>query len=651
MTRGSRDARIAIAALAALFFLVLPSAAFGQVQTVTANVFTDDAPSANITAASCTPDHCTLREALWPVAPARIVQLLPGRYELAQNEPLGVNGVKTINGRGATIDANGLSAAVAIVEGADAIINDVTITGGNADAGQSTPQSGGGIGTDVGTTLTLNRSTVAGNRAGAKGGGIFNGANNALVISNSTISGNTVGTAGTGGDGAGIYSGSGSDLTIVNSTISGNQTVTGRRAKGAGIAALGSLDLQHVTIAANVAPSTVGSGSSLAIAPSKLSADTASVRNTIVVADTGAACHIDPNRTRTGTNNLSDDTSCGFTAAGDKQGVNALLGPLRNNGGATRTHALSAASPAIGGAGPATCARADQRGVARPQGGTCDIGATEYVAPVLTVVTNVVNDHGFSDGPEEFRVQVHSGVSNVAANPRPGSPGTAFTLKPGGYVVTVDARRGYTFTVGGACLPDGRVTLAENQRATCRIVANDPSPQAGLDVNALPKSGIVRIKLPGSERFRRLREGEQLPNGTIVDTRKGRITLIAAADQVGNTATADFYGGIFRIKQSKGNRPTTTLRLVEALACSRPGQANAAATRKRKRRLWGNGSGRFRTRGRHSAATVVGTKWLVEDRCTSTLTRVVRGRVSVRDFVKKKTVIVRKGKRYVARAR
>jgi hypothetical protein len=46
---------------------------------------------------------------------------------------------------------------------------------------------------------------------------------------------------------------------------------------------------------------------------------------------------------------------------------------------------------------------------------------------------------------------------------------------------------------------------------------------------------------------------------------------------------------------------------------------------------------------------VRGTQWLVEDRCTSTLTRVVRGRVAVRDLVKKKTIIVRRGKRYIAR--
>ena len=47
----------------------------------------------------------------------------------------------------------------------------------------------------------------------------------------------------------------------------------------------------------------------------------------------------------------------------------------------------------------------------------------------------------------------------------------------------------------------------------------------------------------------------------------------------------------------------------------------------------------------------VGTRWLVEDRCTSTLTCVAKGRVSVRDFVKKKTVTVRAGKKNVARAK
>jgi ferric-dicitrate binding protein FerR (iron transport regulator) len=92
------------------------------------------------------------------------------------------------------------------------------------------------------------------------------------------------------------------------------------------------------------------------------------------------------------------------------------------------------------------------------------------------------------------------------------------------------------------------------------------------------------------------------------------------------------------------------LTLVEKLSCG-GGKASVAAAKKKKRRLWGDGKGSFQTKGTHSAATVVGTKWMVEDRCDSTLTKVARGKVSVRDFAKKKTVIVRAGKTYVAKAR
>jgi CSLREA domain-containing protein len=172
-----------------------------------------------------------------------------------------------------------------------------------------------------------------------------------------------------------------------------------------------------------------------------------------------------------------------------------------------------------------------------------------------------------------------------------------------------------------------------------------PPPEAGKEVNAVPKSGTIRVKVAGSNRFVELEEGQQIPVGSTVDTTKGRVTIEAAGGQ-----TADFYDGVFRLTQGKGAKPLTTLTLVEALSCPKAGRAVAAA-KKKKRRLWGDGDGKFQTKGKHSAATVVGTRWLVEDKCDQTLTRVVRGRVSVRDFVKKKTVIVRAGKKYVARAK
>jgi FG-GAP-like repeat len=177
-----------------------------------------------------------------------------------------------------------------------------------------------------------------------------------------------------------------------------------------------------------------------------------------------------------------------------------------------------------------------------------------------------------------------------------------------------------------------------------------PPPVAGKSVNVEPVSGKVRIKRPGSERYVTLTAEAQIPVGSSIDTRRGRVAITAAQGR-GRTASADFFDGLFKLTQTKGSKPVTTLALTERLSCPRKASATAAAKKKKKRRLWGDGSGKFRTKGKHSAATVVGTKWLVEDRCKSTLTRVVRGRVSVRDFAKKKTVIVRAGKRYTARAK
>jgi len=82
------------------------------------------------------------------------------------------------------------------------------------------------------------------------------------------------------------------------------------------------------------------------------------------------------------------------------------------------------------------------------------------------------------------------------------------------------------------------------------------------------------------------------------------------------------------------------------------GDATAAGLSRRTiRRVSANARGRFRTRGRNSSATVRGTKWDVIDRCDGTLTKVSRGRVVVRDFRRKRNVLVRAGKSYLAKAR
>ncbi len=87
-------------------------------------------------------------------------------------------------------------------------------------------------------------------------------------------------------------------------------------------------------------------------------------------------------------------------------------------------------------------------------------------------------------------------------------------------------------------------------------------------------------------------------------------------------------------------------------ASHRAGSRTASASRSRKvRRLWGRDSGgRFRSHGRHSHATVRGTRWLTVDRCDGTLTRVTDGSVVVRDLRRNRNVLVRAGHSYLARA-
>ena len=133
------------------------------------------------------------------------------------------------------------------------------------------------------------------------------------------------------------------------------------------------------------------------------------------------------------------------------------------------------------------CTGTDQRGIPRPQGGTCDIGAFEYVAPRLTVTTTVINNDGGEDQPADFSVRVTAAGADVAGSPQPGSAtGTTYTLVPGGFRVSADGPNLYALTIGGACTAAGDVSLSENQAVTCTVTANDRQPRAGREVGSDP---------------------------------------------------------------------------------------------------------------------------------------------------------------------
>ena len=178
--------------------------------------------------------------------------------------------------------------------------------------------------------------------------------------------------------------------------------------------------------------------------------------------------------------------------------------------------------------------------------------------------------------------------------------------------------------------------------------AAPPPPVVGKTVNAAVRAGKVRFRLPGQTGFVELTAPQQVPIGTTFDTTAGRVTLTSAADANGATQHAWFYEGTFTIGQTTGSQPLTTLTLAGALPECGKG-ARAAATTRKQRHLWGDGKGSFRTAGKYSSATVRGTKWLVKDSCAGTLTRVVRGTVTVRDKVRAKTVVVAAGKSYLAK--
>lgn len=187
-------------------------------------------------------------------------------------------------------------------------------------------------------------------------------------------------------------------------------------------------------------------------------------------------------------------------------------------------------------------------------------------------------------------------------------------------------------------------------------------PVAGKSFNADPVRGKVYYKCRGDHSRQRLTNTVSLKMGCLIDARRGRLNIISAANGSStNTKSALFFDGQFKVRERRSSRPVTELRLAGKLSnCS--GHASAAGRqardarrhrRRRGRRLWGRGRGRFRTRGRHSTATVRGTTWLVYDRCDgSTYNKVTRGTVTVRDLVRHKTVRIRKGHRvYIARPR
>jgi hypothetical protein len=294
----------------------------------------------------------------------------------------------TLDGHGFTITQT-CESNVIIQDGAGALtVRNVTITGGN------TGGSGGGVFAQG--DLTVEGSVISNNRADQFGGGLVT--NGVLVVRSSSVVSNGSGEGGGGIQGhldvtvldsdvsdnlnGGIATSpdASATLTVINTTVNHN-TLAGL---GGGIFSGGNATLVYVTVTDNSANDAFAS----------LDVGLLSSFGSVVTNSAGAGnCLVDPASVSLGYN-FSDDDTCLFTAPTDRQGAgDPLLGPLASNGGPTQTRLPQPGSPLLDAIPAAACApdvTTDQRGVIRPQGGSCDIGAVEVEvvtpAPVAPIV-------------------------------------------------------------------------------------------------------------------------------------------------------------------------------------------------------------------------------------------------------------------------
>jgi hypothetical protein len=262
-----------------------------------------------------------------------------------------------------------------------AVLDGFTIIAGNANDISGPNGSGGGMYNDA-SNPALTNITFIGNSAGY-GGGMYNH-NSYPTLTNVTFSGNSAIT-----EGGGMMNFAGSNPELTNVTFSGNTAPL-----GGGMSNLlsSSPTLTNVTFSGNSATQ-VGGGieNYLDCSPtltnvtfSSNSSDrgggmynvesSPTIRNTILWGNTSQIYNYD-----TGSSPIVSDS---VVQGGYASGTNIIttdpkLGALGDYGGLTLTIPLLAGSSAVDTGNDSICPTTDQRGVARPQGSQCDIGAYE----------------------------------------------------------------------------------------------------------------------------------------------------------------------------------------------------------------------------------------------------------------------------------
>ena len=279
---------------------------------------------------------------------------------LANTGSISVLGSFTIDGNTSTVEGGGVrNDGVAYLDNT------------NPPTPPGPPTGGGTISTNHGTSgggvyntalISLQNVALDGNGSTADGGAVWN--NGSLDVTNGTIS-----RSAASGNGAGMWNDG--VTTLTNVTLASNRTSAGT---GGGVWNDGSVLLDSSTVTGNGAQAGGGTSND--------AFGSVEVRNTILAANTPQNCSGD---IMSDGHNIDSGSSCTPTVAGDRPNTNPLLGSLQYNSPGPsflQTQAPLAGSPALDAAQGCPPPDTDERGVTRPQGSTCDIGAVEKAVPI-----------------------------------------------------------------------------------------------------------------------------------------------------------------------------------------------------------------------------------------------------------------------------
>ena len=338
----------------------------------------------------------------------------------------------------------------------------------------STANGGGILNEGVGAVADISTSRITGNQAVAAGGGVNN--NGILTITTSTLDQNQ------SRSGGGIDHGGG-NLYLTNVTISSNDASD----NGGGLYNRSASVLTNVTLSGNTADGP-GTGGNIFNDTAQLS-----FRNSIV-ANSGVDgnCFNSEGAIHSGGHNLDSGNTCRFTDPSDLVSTPPMMGALQNNGGPTPTHALLETSPAINQGDDGLCPATDQRGVSRPQGAACDIGAYEFLPD--SVANLAIIKTGTPDPVHTGELLTYSlSISN--AGPDPAVLVTVGDALPLGVTFQSAAGTGWSCLLNASTVTCSRANMPVGTAADITIVVTAPTTP-GLITNTANVSSASQDPVP-----------------------------------------------------------------------------------------------------------------------------------------------------------